>query len=76
MMSMGRIDAAVGVDGKIFGLEVFGGVVEGVVIEENGAENGAFGFDVGRHASDGGFESGHDVEVSTLHRNLSPPVDV
>jgi hypothetical protein len=36
----------VGVDGEIFRLEMLGGVVEGVIIEQNGAEDGALGFKI------------------------------
>ena len=38
-----RIDASVRVDGKVFGLQVLGGVVEALIVEENGAENSALG---------------------------------
>ena len=56
-----RINAAVRVDGKVFGLQVLGGVVEGMIIEQDRAEDGALGFNVRRETADGGFESGHDV---------------
>ncbi len=39
-------DAAVLFQEKIFGLEIFDGGVEGVIIEQNGAKNGAFGFEI------------------------------
>ena len=46
---------------KIFGLQMLGGIIEGVIVEQDGAENGALGFDICRHTADGGFEGGHDV---------------
>jgi hypothetical protein len=39
-------DAAVLLQEKIFGLEIFDCGVEGVIIEQNGAKNGAFGFEI------------------------------
>jgi hypothetical protein len=40
---------------EIFGLEIFDGGVESVVIEKNGAEDGAFGVEILRERA---FESG------------------
>jgi hypothetical protein len=48
-------NAAVLLQEKIFWLEIFDGGVEGVIIEENGAENGAFSVEILRQ---GAFESG------------------
>jgi hypothetical protein len=50
-----------GVEGEVLGLEMLSGVVIGVVVEQDGAEDGAFGFDVCRHAADGGLYGRHDV---------------
>src|SRR6185437_11725090 len=36
-------DALMRVEGEVFGTELFGGLVEGVVVEQNGAEDGALG---------------------------------
>ena len=39
-----RIDAAVGVEREVFGPEMFGRLVVGEVVEEDRAQDGAFGF--------------------------------
>jgi hypothetical protein len=39
-------DAAVLLQEKIFGLEIFDGGVESVIIEQNGAQDGAFGVEI------------------------------
>ena len=54
-----RVDAAMGVEREIFGAQMFGGIVVGVIVEQDGAEDRALGFDVCRHASDGGVDGGH-----------------
>jgi hypothetical protein len=64
------------VNGKVFRLKVLGGIVEGVIVKQHSAQNGALGLDVSRQTADAGFQSSHDVEVSAMHRNLFPPVDV
>src|SRR5260221_1382569 len=69
-----RIDAAVRVDGKVFGLQVLAGVVESVIVEQYSAQDGALGFNVRRQTADGGFESGHDVLMSAFHRKLFSPL--
>ena len=43
-------DAAVGIEGEIVGLDRFGGFGVGGVIEQDGAEDGALGVEVGRQA--------------------------
>ena len=48
-------DAAVLVEEKIFGLEIFDGGVEGVVVEDYGAEDGTLGVEI---IGEGLFESG------------------
>jgi hypothetical protein len=48
---------------------MLGGIVEGMIVEQDGAEDGALGIDVRRQTADVGFESRHDVQVSALHRN-------
>ena len=53
-------DAAVGIEGEIVGLDRFGGFGVGGVIEQDGAEDGALGRDVGGQA---GFEG----EIGGLH---------
>jgi hypothetical protein len=40
---------------------MLGGIVEGVIVEQDGAQNGALGLNVRRQTSDAGFESSHDV---------------
>ena len=78
MMSMGREDSesstmrvkmpAMGVEREVLGLEIFGGFVERVIVEQNGAEDRALGFDVRRHASDGGVDGWHLLfSSSRLH---------
>ena len=44
------VNAAVGVERKIFGLEMLSGLVVRKIIQQDGAENGAFGFNVGGQA--------------------------
>jgi hypothetical protein len=39
-------DAAVLVEEEIFGLEIFDGGVEGVVVEKDGAEDGTLGVEI------------------------------
>jgi hypothetical protein len=56
-----RVDAAVRVDGEIFGPEVLSGVVESVIVEEDGAQDGTLGVDIRWKTADAGFESCHDV---------------
>ncbi len=55
------INTAMGVERKVFRAQMLGGIVVGVIVEQDGAEDGALGFDVRRHASDGGVDGGHDV---------------
>jgi hypothetical protein len=56
-------DAAVLVEEEVFGAEIFDGGVEGVVVEEYGAEDGTLGFEiVGQRAFESGF-SGHEAIV-------------
>src|ERR1700722_15808901 len=64
-----------GVQRKIFRLQMLGRFVEGVVIEEDRTEDRALGVDVLGHAPDAGIDSGHDVEVSARHRKSFPPVN-
>jgi hypothetical protein len=40
---------------------MLGSVVEGVIIEQDGAQNGALGLNVSRQTTDAGFESSHNV---------------
>ena len=56
-----RVNAAMGVEREIFGAQMLGGVVESAIVEQDGAEDGALGFDVCRHAPDGGVDGGHNV---------------
>ena len=44
------VNAAMGVERKIFRLEMLGGLVVGKIVQQDGAENRAFGFNVGRQA--------------------------
>ena len=39
-----------GVEREVFGVELFGGLGVGGVVEQDGAEDGFFGLDVGGHA--------------------------
>jgi hypothetical protein len=51
-----REDAAVLVEEEIFGLEIFDGGVEGVVVEDDGAEDGTLGVEVvGERLFEGGI---------------------
>jgi hypothetical protein len=61
-------DAAVLFQEKIFGLEIFDGSVEGVIIEQNGAKNGAFGFEIlWQWAFESGFSRHRDSFVFAFY---------
>ena len=45
-----RINAAVGVEREVFRLEMLGSLVVGKIVQQDGAEDGTFGFHVGRKA--------------------------
>src|SRR5215475_11037980 len=55
------------IEEKVFGFEAFDGGVEGVVIEQNGAEDGAFGVEV---LWEGAFESRGGGHFGTLCDSL------
>jgi hypothetical protein len=40
---------------------MLGGIVEGVIVEQNSAQDGALGVNVRRQTADAGFESRHNV---------------
>ncbi len=54
-----RINPPVRVDGKVFRLKMLGRIVEGMIVEQNRAQDGALGFNVSRHTPDGVLYSGH-----------------
>ena len=56
-----RVNAAMGVDGEVLGLQMLGGIVVGVIVEQDGAQDRAFRFNVRRHAADTGVDGCHDV---------------
>ncbi len=56
-----RINTPVRVNGKIFRLKMLGCIVEGVIVEQHRAQDGALGFNVCRQPPDAGFHSSHDV---------------
>ena len=56
-----RIDAPVRVNGKVIRFKVLGGIVEGVIVKQHSAQNGALGLNASRQTADAGFESSHDV---------------
>ena len=41
-----RIDATVGVEGEVLGLEMLGCLIVGKIVQQDSAENGTFGFHV------------------------------
>ena len=49
------VETAMRVDREVFGLQVLGSVIVGVIVEQNRTEDGALRFDVRRHAADGGL---------------------
>ena len=59
------------VEGKIVGFELFGGLGVGGVVQQDGAENGFFGFDVGGQA---GVESqvGKGGHIEESRRTRGP----
>jgi hypothetical protein len=65
-------DAAVLIEEEVFRAEIFDGGVKGVVVEENGAQDGTLGVEV---VGEGLFESGidgHSVRFSFAYSNTSP----
>src|SRR5207302_6109493 len=47
-----RVNAPVRIEREIFRAQMLGGLVIGKIVEQNGAENGALGFDAGRKCAD------------------------
>jgi hypothetical protein len=57
-------DAAMLIEEEIVGAEILDGGVQGVVIEQNGAEDGAFGVEiVGEGLFESGLRGGHENAV-------------
>ncbi len=55
------VEAAMCVEREIVRLQMFGGVVVGMIVEQDRAEDGTLGFDVRGHAPEIGLNSRHDV---------------